>query len=228
MLRHRGQCSTSLISFSGMDGAGKSTQIESLRMSMEMGGLNVKIIRFWDDIALLTRFRAAAGHKIFNGEKGIGTPESPVNRQDKNVQSAWMTIVRLFLYGIDALSTRNTVNRALRANNDLIICDRYTYDEMANLSLSNPLIRTYINVILKLIPKPHIRFLLDADPIKARQRKPEYPLEFLYVIRKSYLALSDLIGSFTIISSMSIQEAEICILEYTHEMLRQRRSGQGL
>ena len=46
------------VSFSGMDGAGKSTQIASLRAHMEEAGLRVRIITFWDDVARLIRLRA--------------------------------------------------------------------------------------------------------------------------------------------------------------------------
>lgn len=225
MFRHTKEHATAFISFSGVDGAGKSTQIEALRRRMEKDGLRVKLITFWDDIALLTRFRETAGHRIFKGEKGVGTPSSPINRQDKNIQSPWMTMVRLILYGIDAISTRYTVKKALRTDIDLVIFDRYVYDELANLSPRNPIIRAYIRFIVKLIPEPCIRFLLDADPIQARLRKPEYPLEFLYINRHSYLVLSDLIGGFTIISPMPIHEVELSILEHTRECLLLRHFG---
>ena len=55
-----------LVSFSGMDGAGKSTQIASLRAHMEEAGLRVRIITFWDDVARLAKpvFREVSGHKL--------------------------------------------------------------------------------------------------------------------------------------------------------------------
>jgi nucleoside-triphosphatase THEP1 len=78
---------TYLVSFSGIDGAGKSTQIEALRSRLEERGLKVLLVRFWDDIARLTGLREATGHRIFKGEKGVGTPSAPVNRRDKNITS---------------------------------------------------------------------------------------------------------------------------------------------
>jgi len=208
---------TSFVSFSGIDGAGKSTQIEALRMRMEEDGLRVLLIRFWDDIARLTRIRQTAGHSIFKGDKGVGTPSVPINRQDKNVRSRFMTGVRLFLYFIDAVSLRVTVEKALHSDADLVIFDRYIYDELVNLSLSKPAIRAYVWLIMKLVPRPHISYLLDADPIKARARKPEYPLEFMYTSRQSYLALSALIGGFSVIGPMPIQEVERAVLSCARE-----------
>jgi len=177
------------------------------------------LITFWDDVARLTHIREATGHRIFKGDKGVGTPLSPINRRDKNVQSVLMTGVRLFLYFIDAISVRSAVNKALHFGADLVIFDRYTYDELANLTLHNAAIRAYIRLIMMLVPRPHISFLLDADPIQARARKPEYPIEFLYTNRHSYLTLNELVGGMTVIAPMPIHEAEQAILRHARKEL---------
>ncbi len=196
------------VSFSGIDGAGKSTQIANLCARLEEHGLRVKQIKFWDDIARLKNIRETTGHAVFKGDKGVGSPSSPINRRDKNIQSWPMTAVRLFIYLVDAISARVTVNKVLRSDAaDFVIFDRYIYDELANLNLRNPAIRAYVRLIMKLVPKPQISYLLDADPAKARARKPEYPLEFLYANRQSYLLLSKLVGMDTI-APLSIQEVK--------------------
>ncbi len=210
---------TNFVSFSGIDGAGKSTQIEALCARLAEDGLRVQLIRFWHDIARLTNIRETAGHKLFSGDKGVGSPSTPINRRDKNVRSWLMTWVRLFIYFVDANSLRAAVKKALRSEADLVIFDRYIYDELANLTLHNRAIRAYVGLIMRLVPRPDISFLLDADPLKARARKPEYPLEYLSSNRESYLALCDLVGGITVISPMPISMVKRAILMHVRNEL---------
>jgi thymidylate kinase len=207
------------VSFSGMDGAGKSTQIQSLRTRLTDAGLQVSVVTFWDDVAQLTQLREVSGHKLFKGEKGVGSPDAPINRRDKNVRSAPMTAVRYFLYLVDAISLRSVVKRALRSDADFIIFDRYAYDELANLNLRNPIARAYVRLIMMLVPRPHVSYLLDADPVQARARKPEYPLEFLHFCRASYMTLNDLIGRMTIIPPMPVHDVEREVLQHALRQL---------
>jgi thymidylate kinase len=183
-----------LVSFSGIDGCGKSTQIEIFCDRLCQAGLRVGLVAFWDDVALLKRWREFTSRSVFGSEKGVGSPDHPVNRRDKNVQSWYMTPVRWFLYFLDAMSLCNMVVKTETADADVIVFDRYLYDELANLPLDHPLTRAYARVLLNLAPHPDVAYWLDADPLEARQRKPEYPVEFLDLCRASYASLSKMAG----------------------------------
>jgi hypothetical protein len=211
---------TMLVSFSGIDGAGKTTQIEALCRRLRTIGMRVELIRFWDDIARLKFIRESAGHALFQGDNGVGTPDAPITRKDKNVHSWGMTCIRLVLYCLDVLSTRSAVNRALVSGADFVIFDRYCYDELANLDLRNRALRVYARLILKITPVLNRSYLLDATPLAARARKPEYPLEFVYLNRAAYLKMSKLSNRMTVIAPMGKDEVEQAIMRYTLDDLQ--------
>jgi thymidylate kinase len=204
--------STLLVSFSGIDGAGKSTQIANLCAFLGTSSLRVRLITFWDDVATLKPIREGAGHKIFKGDKGVGSPETPIERRDKNVRSPLMSVVRLGLYLLDAISLRRAVRRALRSGADVVIFDRYIYDELANLDLDNPVMLFYLRSLLKLVPQPDVCFVLDADPEQARARKPEYPLDFLHINRNAYLRLSRFVDGITVIPPLPVSQAKTAVV----------------
>lgn len=207
------------VSFSGIDGAGKSTQIDALCAAARQASLQVRVVRFWDDVARLKNLRESAGHKIFKGDKGIGSPDAPINRRDKNVRSAPMSALRLFLYFVDAVSLRGVVRKMRASGADLVIFDRYTYDELANLRLSNRFMRMYARLLMRFVPRPHISYLLDADPMQARARKPEYPLDFLHINRQAYLRLSKLGANFTIVPPMPVEDVKREVLRHAARQL---------
>lgn len=213
MIGKQKQSGKLLVSFSGIDGAGKSTQIDNLRAHLQASGLSVDIITFWDDVATLKRFRESVGHKVFKGDQGVGSPGAPIQRRDKNVRSPLVNLSRLGLYLGDALSLRQTAARAMGSTADVIIFDRYIFDELANLDLASVAMRTYIRRILQLVPMPHVPLVLDADPDQAFLRKPEYPLEFLHSNRNAYLQLARIVGTITVIPPLAIDQAKAAVVE---------------
>lgn len=188
-----------LVSFSGIDGSGKSTQIEILHVRLRDAGFRVRRLEFWNDIAVLRQLREFSRSALLKGDAGVGAPGKPVDRRDKNVQTWYMNAFRFFLYFLDALWLNVVVIKNFRSNTDVVIYDRYLYDELANLPLRSSITRAYVRLLLKLASRPDIAYLLDADPVQARERKPEYPLEFVRSNRAAYLALSKLCG-LTVIS----------------------------
>ena len=192
-------------------------------------GLSVRILTFWDDVAALKGLREVLSHSIFHSEPGVGTPEKPVNRRDKNVTSWPMTAFRFFLYFVDTFSQRAVAARARRMGADVVIFDRYLYDELANLALQGRLTRSYARLVLSIAPKPDIAYVLDVDPVQARARKPEYPVEFLHRNRAAYLALSKIADEITIVPPASVEAVHQAVAETTWQLLRGhlRQSAPG-
>ncbi|MGH9528713.1 MAG: dTMP kinase [Terriglobales bacterium] len=194
-----------LISFSGIDGAGKSTQIEKLCEYLAANGIPVIRRAFWDDVVGFPGLRAGFSHKFLHSDGNVGTPEKPANRNDKNTQKWYLTIARSILFLTDAINLRRIIGQTRRKNSGAIVFDRYIYDQLATLPLHRAVARAYARLLLRIAPTPDIAYLLDAIPEAARERKPEYPLDFMHRYRRSYLQLRDIAG-LTLIGALAKDE----------------------
>lgn len=216
-----------VVTFSGIDGAGKSTQIQALEEHLRRLGFRSTLCTFWDDVVAFPGLREFISHKAFKGDQGIGSPEKPITRRDKNVMSWYATTARLFFYFLDTIRLHLVLYRISRGSGaDCIIFDRYIYDELANFPLRSWPVRLYVRVLLRLSPKPDIAYLVDADPEAARLRKPEYPLEFLHQNRDAYVRLSHLIGRMNVVGPLSVEQTTTRVLEiFSEKCLRTPRGS---
>jgi thymidylate kinase len=219
-----------LITFSGIDGSGKSTQIDTLVDSLEAGGMRVRLLTFWNDMAVLGSLRETMSHTLFRSEQGIGSPGKPVRRRDKNVRSWYMTVFRLCLYSLDAIRVRFQVKGLSGSERavDVIVCDRYLYDELVNLNLRNPVERRYAGLLARVVPRPDVAFLLDADPVQARSRKPEYPLRFLRLNRAAYLDLAGVTGHLSVVPPLPVSQMTGYVMNKVAQALHRLSSADGM
>jgi thymidylate kinase len=188
-----------VITFSGIDGAGKSTQIKALKDRLRELGLYVTSRTFWDDVVAFARVRESLSLAAFKGDAGVGSPQKPIHRRDKNVSAWYVTAVRLGFYLLDTFRLCWVLAK-IPHKADAVIFDRYIFDELANLPLHFAPIRFFVRILLRLAPQPDVAFLLDADPAVASVRKPEYPVEFQHRNRNAYLALSRWVPTMRIIA----------------------------
>ena len=217
-----------LVSFSGLDGSGKSTQIANLRESLDAAGARTVELAFWDDVVVGKRFREGFVHKAYGSQRGVGEPGKPVERRDKNVRKWYLSIARHGLYLLDAIHLCEVVARARRRRPDVIVMDRYVYDELANLPLNNPLTRLFVRLVDALVPRPDVAYLLDADVEAARERKPEYPLEFMHQARAAYFELARQLQTLTIVPALSLMDARQAVVDAFWRRAGGRRSRPEL
>jgi thymidylate kinase len=199
-----------LISFSGIDGAGKSTQIAKLVAYLSEANLSVTQLAFWDNVVAFPSLRAGFSHKFLHSDGAIGSPDKPARRNDKNTQKWYLTIARSALFLTDAINLRLVFKKVKKQPVDVIVFDRFIYDQLATLPLHRSWARAYARVLVGIAPKPDVAYLLDAIPEAALARKPEYPLAFLHQYRNTYLRLREIAG-LTLIDPLSPDEVHAMI-----------------
>ncbi len=204
-----------LISFSGIDGAGKTTQIERLSACLEQQGLRVLRLSFWDDIAVWPGVRTAAGdHALDFYQKGRPAADLFTPRNHKHIQRWYLTVARSGLYALDVLHLHRVLARSNVRCFDVVIFDRYIYDQIANIDSRSRLGELYRRILVTQSPSPDLAFILDASPALAFARKPEYPLEFVYRNRRTFLRLHESIPQLITIPEGEVQDVEKEIYGY--------------
>jgi thymidylate kinase len=200
-----------LITFSGIDGAGKSTQIEKLHNHLVAEGIPVRQLAFWDHVAVFRTARSGFSRHVLQSDGSVGSPDRPAARRDKNLQSWPLFAGRSVLHLLDVVNLWRVVRKE-KTQGVVLIFDRYIYDQLAALPMKTWWARAFARLLLRVAPKPELSYLLDAVPEEALARKPEYPLEFMRKYRSSYLELRDIAG-MQLIPAADPEEVHAAILE---------------
>jgi len=193
-----------IVTFSGIDGAGKSTQIDLLCKQLSEQGFRVVCVPFWDDIAVLSRFRARVSLRTLRSKH---SPDDSL-RQDKNVRTWYLTLARSLFYLLDCLRLRRVARRLRSSDLDFIIFDRYIYDQIVQVRPRHWLACAYVRLLVAMAPTPDAGFILDASPDHAFSRKPEYPLAFMHEYRRAFLAMRDFVPELIVIVPGTIADVQ--------------------
>jgi thymidylate kinase len=204
-----------LITFSGIDGAGKTTQIEHLSRSLQRQGLRVLRLSFWDNVAVWSKIRAGVGQQSLKFGQSEQTAEpSFTPKTNKSVRKWYLSAARSGFYLLDVARLRRLLAHQPVSNSDVVIFDRYIYDQIANIYSQSLASRIYARILLKLTPLPDLAFVVDASPAAAFARKPEYPLEFVHRNRQNFLRLRELAPQLVVISEAT--EEDVTSEIYSH------------
>jgi len=75
----------------------------------------------------------------------------------------------------------------------------------------------------RMVPRPDVAYLLDADPEAARARKPEYPVDFMRECRRAYKNLAMIVDGITIIPPLELEAAKMAVLRaFEHKAVLKR------
>ncbi|MEA3322709.1 MAG: hypothetical protein U9Q12_00635 [Patescibacteria group bacterium] len=161
------------ISISGLDGSGKSTQIQLLQRHLE--STKQKVFYFH-----AVQFSIA---NILNNQKCTGrTCPSPTGHDDtKNITKAsWSKIqLRKIALFIDIFRFKSLIKKLEKDNYDYILTDRYFYDMIVNISYLSK--KQYVPFFFTHITTPDHKFFLSTNPqdIMHRDNPPSQGITYL-------------------------------------------------
>src|SRR6266481_884063 len=107
-----------IVTFSGIDGAGKTTQIHCVSAHLIHQGYRVTRVSFWDDVAVWAKLRTGVSLAVFRKEPT--SPGHPALRNDKNVRTWYLGLIRAAFYLLDTLSLCHVVSQLRSAAHDFM------------------------------------------------------------------------------------------------------------
>ncbi len=157
-----------LISFSGLDGSGKTQLIVLLRRFFKRQGISYAQIHFVND-SLENRLA-----KKLLGDKKVADMSEKRNRQAGEKRISFFAYwVRLFFLCLYAFSLKVRLFK-LKKRCSVVIFDRYIYDRIAQLAyLRKKKGLKLEEKIVRMFPRPNLPFFLHVLPEQSLERKKE-------------------------------------------------------
>ncbi len=178
-----------VITFSGVDGAGKSTIIENVKGEIDK--------RFRKEVVVI-RHRPSLLPILSAWTKGKAKAEqeaaSRLPRQGTN-KSSIGSLIRFVYYYIDYFIGQFVVYFRYTVRGKVVLYDRYYFDFINDSRRSNiDLSPKFVYAWYKLLMQPHLNFFLYAKPEVILKRKQELDKETIEALTDKYLTLFNKLG----------------------------------
>lgn len=173
-----------VITFSGVDGAGKSTILEATAEAVSLAyRRKVKVLRHRPSILpIISALRY--GKQAAEKRSADQLPRQGTNR------STLSSFLRFAWYYVDYLFGQWYIWLFYQRRGYVVLYDRYYFDMIADPERSNlRLPVAFVQLAGRLIRKPTLNFLLTADPEAIRARKQELPLKDIRSLTAKYREL---------------------------------------
>jgi len=216
-----------LITFSGLDGAGKSTLIEWLRARLEAERRPVTVLHMTDNLGVYACLRAIRDLLIGPRTESIDRLPADQSSRPRSRPAAalrrarnalvWNKPLRRWIYLPDLLIF--LCYRALieQVRGRVLVMDRYFYDTLVDVSVDGGWF--WCRLLQRVTPTPTVAVFLDVTPEESFARKGEFSIEYL---QRRYVAYQKLFRSVP--SAVRLANAD---LETTQQAVWRAVSERG-
>ena len=215
-----------LITFSGLDGAGKSTLIEFLTTTLEGRHQPVTVLHLNDQVGvyaflrgLRNRLRGAPDDELVPGAPDPKSQklQRPAPRGLRGALSRlrtallWNKGLRRLLYPLDLAIFVCYRAYLERARGRVLIMDRYFYDTLVDLTNGRP--GPWTRLLERLTPRPTVPVFLDITPEESFRRKREFTIEYLSRRADAYRRVFDRVPNAVRLRNDNLERTKAALLK---------------
>ena len=227
-----------LITFSGLDGACKSTLTEWLKETLERQGRRVAVFHMNDHVGAYAYVRTLRNWLFGGPPRGFAAPgeaETPGGyagategaRQSLRerlwrlrVAIVWKKPLRRLLYTLDLLVFWGYRLYLEKGKRQILIMDRYFYDTLVDVSDGRNWF--WIRVLQRITPTPEVPVFLDIGPEESFRRKGEYSVPYLRKRWDAYKTVFPWVRSGVTLANGDLNDAKAVLQRVVMERLGTR------